>query len=398
MVLPLPNRFIDGLSLDFDDVLIAPENMLADGEAVALAAPLNANITLKQPFLLTTTDAAHAISLAQAGLLAIVPQTAKPSQQAAAVRSVKRYQAKVITNPITVTAETAIAEVMDLQNRYQISGIVVIDDISRKLVGIVSKRDIQKAVDTSLPVAEIMTKESLVTLPEGADIAQAESLMNAHNVERIPLVNKDGFCTGVITKKDLNKIKAAPDALCDHQGCLRVGAAIGTKEIDYDRITMLIDEHVDVILVEGTAQTQKALCDMVTHIRRQRAGHVDVIAALPVVTRDTISAVIDAGASTILLRTTPSAAYQEYGIGIPTLSAIMLAADTCAITNVPLFVEGLDTTAQQIKAFVAGCSGVACGADADLVAMTAHLQQAMLALGCADMEQLQTKPRFIALK
>ncbi len=401
MVIPtseqFSQRFIDGVSLDFDDVAIVPAQILASTDKLDLRTRLGSALSLSSPFLIKAPQAERAIMAAQAGLLGIIPHQLKPSTQAAMVRDVKRYQTRIVQNPITVTAEASVAEVIDLQTRYDISGIPVIDETTRRVVGLAVRDTIKKETNTEQPVSNVMTQDGLIMLQDSGSIDEVEKQMRKHNVKRVILIDRDQRCIGMVTAKDLERINNSANALMDNRGRLRVAASIGTGADHMDRVTMLIDEQVDILLVEGEYLHSKALTDMVTHIRRQRAGHVDVIAG-PVMTSDAAHSLMDAGASAVFMSPTPPAVYHNSGIGIKAFSALLQVVDACSVREVPVFIEGLSAADHRIKAFAGGANGLILGDEADPASLAHELKRAMQLLGCATLAELRTDPRFSRLK
>jgi IMP dehydrogenase len=401
MVIPtseqFSQRFIDGVSLDFDDVAIVPAQILTSTDKLDLRTRLGSALSLSSPFLVKALQAERAIAAAQAGLLGIISHQLKPAQQAAMVRDVKRYQTRIVQNPITVTAEASVAEVIDLQKRYDISGIPVIDETTRRVVGLVTRENIRPDTHTEQPVSKVMTQDGLIMLQDSGSIDEVEKQMRKYNVKRIILTDRDQHCIGMVTAKDLERINNSANAIMDNRGRLRIGASIGTGAEHMDRVTMLIDEQVDILLVEGEHVHSKALTDMVTHIRRQRAGHVDVIAG-PVMTSDAAHSLMDAGASAVFMNPAPPAAYHNSGIGLKAFSALLQVADATAVRNVPVFFDGLKNPEHRAKAFVGGANGLILGDEADAASLAQELKRAMQLLGCATLAELRTDPRFVRLK
>lgn len=397
MQLPYPERFSDDTAFGFDDVKLMPGPYLADAAKINLSSRLSANIPLSLPFLITVSKHEQAIEAAQDGILGIVPHTLKPSEQASVVRNVKRFQARVITDPITVTTETSLAEVLDLQTRYDISGIPVIDEMTRRVMGLVTKDNIKADSDSGQPISNFMSQDGLIMLQDSGDIAEVEALMRKHGVKRIILTDRDQRCIGMVTTKDLDKISGAPNARMDNKGRLRVGASVGVSSEDMDRVTMLIDEQVDVIMVVADLLHHKNTSDMVTHIRRQRAGHVDVIVG-PVMTTDAARSLIDAGANALFMRPHVPELYAAHGIAMPALSTLMQIADIGAVQSIPVFMDGLTHHQHHVKALAAGVHAVMVDEIFDLEAESDKLREAMQLMGCASLEQLHSGQRFISLK
>jgi IMP dehydrogenase len=321
------------------------------------------------------------------------------------IHQVKRYQAESIQNPICVTSEMSVAEVMDLQSRYQISAIPVIDSATRQLIGIISKRDIKDDIDPLDLVTKIMTSENLITLDTHADPAQALDLMKQHRLEQIILVDTDRRCTGLITAKDHTHIQNHPEALMDKHSRLRVGASIGTDSHDLDRVSMLIDEQVDSLFVTGTTLHSKATSDMVTHIRRQRSAQIDVIAG-PVMTVAAATALIDAGANALFMPLKTPDIYLNHGMDLPSFGVLMDLVEACNVSNTALFIDYPTQLDHRTKALAGGASGfMISNTDLDgdtlsekcILPLKNEIYQALSLTGCTSLGELRTMPRF-ALK
>ncbi len=397
MKLPSTERFADGPALGFDDVLIAPGQAVAESEALKLHTVLTQGVRLSLPYVVHVADAAKAIACAQQGVLGMLPHSLKPSQQAAAIRQVKRYQTRIVQNPVTVNLETSIAEVIDLQSRYDISGIPVIDQASLRVIGIVTKDSIKPDADTSLSVSTIMSQDGLILLQDSGNVDEVDALMRKHGVKRIILTDRDQRCIGMVTTRDMDRIRAIPHATMDSRSRLRVGATVGIEDADMDRVAMLIDEHVDVLMVLADPLQIKRSNDMVTHIRRQRAGHVEVLVG-PTLTKDHARSLIDAGANALFVRPDFPADYTSCGIGNKALSLVLDIVDVCKVHDLPVYIHGLTVADHMIKALVAGCHGLLVDESHDRTASLQMLQQAMRRLGCPTLEQLRNDPHFISLK
>ena len=397
MKLAPPDRFADGIALGFEDVLIAPGQALVNTDGLNLRTALTAGIALSQPFIVTTSQGEQAIACAQQGVIGFVPSSLSPSAQAAAVRAVKRYQTRVVQNPITVTIETSIAEVADLQTRYDISGIPVLEVSSQRVIGIVTKESITPKTDMEQPVSTIMSQDGLIMLQDSGNVDEVDALMRKHGVKRIILTDRDQRCIGMVTTRDMDRIRSTPKACMDTRSRLRVGAVIGIEDQDMDRVAMLIDEQVDALMVVGSPLHIKKTSDMITHIRRQRAGHVDVIVG-PVMTKAQARAWIDAGANALFLSPEIPADYLACGIGTKPFSMILELADACAVQSIPLFFQGTATGDVYCKAVAGGVYGFIVDDTVNRDTVTEALKQGMLRLGCSSLEQMRTEPRFIRLK
>ena len=364
----------------------------------SLQTSITKSIHSNLPFIHYSSDSNTVIQSAQRGLLGIIPSNLKVSEQSSLIRSVKRYQSEIVTQPITVTTETSIAEVIDLQHRYTISAIPVINSETQLIQGIVSKRDIIKSHDTNESVSTIMTKE-VITFSVQDDIGKAKDLMNQHNIEQIVLIDSNHHCVGLITRKDMNKINANPYAIVDKYKRLLVGAAINCSENNLDRISLLIDEQVDVLVVENPFLQIKDLCDTVTTIRRQRAGHVEVIAG-PIYDLDSAMALMDAGATGLYMQKKLPCSVTEYGIAFSLLPHLIEVIDACSVHKVPIAIKDIQEPSDMLKLFALGINSVILndGSVNHTKKLESYLERGMSLLGCSCLKTLTSQTHMVYQK
>jgi IMP dehydrogenase len=311
----------------------------------------------------TVTGNTMAIAMAQAGGMGIIHRNMSVGEQVEDVRKVKRYESGMVVNPITIDPEAPLSEAFDIMRRYGISGIPVVEQ-SRKLVGILTNRDVRFANHLEQPVKELMTSKNLVTVLNRVDKDEAKRLLHAHRIEKLVVVDDEGRCIGLVTVKDIEKSTQNPNACKDSQGRLRVGAAVGTGSNGYERAAALADADVDVIIVDTAHGHAKSVLETVTKIRRIQSKTVEVIAG-NVATADAAKALIDAGADGIKVGIGPGSICTTRvvaGVGVPQLTAIMDVADACMRADVPVIADGgIRFSGDLGKAIAAGADVVMLG-------------------------------------
>src|SRR5438552_6826924 len=262
-------------ALTFDDVLLLPAQSSVVPRDVSLQTRLTKTIILNTPLLSaamdTVTEGRLAIAIAQEGGLGIVHKNMSPRAQAAEVAKVKRFESGVVKDPITIPPTMSVREVLALTALHKISGLPVVD--GRKVVGIVTNRDLRFETNLDQPVANIMTKgERLVTVPEGTDLEEAKELMHQHRLERVLVVNGDRELRGLITVKDIFKATEHPLASKDQLGRLRVGAAVGVAADNEDRVEALVAAGVDVLVVDTAHGHSQGVLDRIAWIKKRFAS------------------------------------------------------------------------------------------------------------------------------
>ena len=353
-------------ALTFDDVLLVPALSEVLPRDVTLATQLTSNLQLNIPLLSaamdTVTESGTAICLAQEGGLGVVHRNLTPEQQAAEVKQVKKHEAGIITDPITVSASATIQEVLDLTRHHRISGVPVIDD--DKLAGIVTSRDLRFETRFDAPVSKVMTaKDKLVTVREGASREEVQSLLHEHRIEKVLVVDDNFNLRGLITVKDIQKSTEHPHACKDLQGRLLVGAAVGVGADTDDRVERLIAAGVDAIVVDTAHGHSRLVLDRVRQIKAAYAG-TEVIAgniATAAAARDLVAAGVDAvkaGIGPGSICTTRMVA----GVGVPQITAIADVAAALAGTSVPVIADGgIRFSGDIAKAIAAGAHSVMLG-------------------------------------
>jgi IMP dehydrogenase len=351
--------------LTFDDVLLVPAESTVLPSEVSTHTRLTRQIELEIPMVSaamdTVTEARMAIALAREGGIGIVHRNLSVEAQAAEVDKVKRSEAGMIVEPVTLRPRDRVADALALMETYRISGVPITDE-SGKLVGILTNRDLRFEDDTSRPVSELMTCENLVTVPVGTTLEEARAALHRHKVEKLPVVDDDGRLKGLITVKDIQKRIQYPNATKDDQGRLRVGAAIGTGAEGIERAEALAAEEVDVLVVDTSHGHSQGVVEIV----RELKGRYDIpVIAGNVATPEATEALIDAGADAVKVGMGPGAICTTRvvaGIGVPQVTAVYDCAQVAARHDVPLIADGgVNFSGDIAKAIAAGADSVMVG-------------------------------------
>jgi IMP dehydrogenase len=352
------------LGLTFDDVLLQPAaSDLLPSEADT-SSRLTSSIRLAIPIISsamdTVTEANMAILMAQLGGIGVLHRNLTVAQQAAAVRTVKRYESGMVLDPITIAPEAPLADARALMERHQISGVPVVEANGR-LVGILTHRDVRFAENPLQPVSELMTRENLATVSPGVGQDEAKRLLHARRIEKLLVVDADYRCIGLVTVKDMEKAVTYPHATKDEGGRLRVAAATTVGDSGIERTEALIDAECDLIVVDTAHGHSKSVGETVRRIKAM-SNTVQVVAG-NVATAEATRALIDAGADGIKVGIGPGSICTTRivaGVGVPQLTAIMDAAS--AAGDVPVIADGgLRTSGDLAKALAAGAATVMVG-------------------------------------
>lgn len=353
-------------ALTFDDVLLVPAHSNVLPKDVSLKTKLTREIELNIPLVSaamdTVTEARLAIALAQEGGLGIIHKNMTAEEQAAQVRLVKKFESGVIKEPITVSPEMSVADVLALTRTHQISGLPVVK--GEELVGIVTSRDIRFETRHDLPVSEIMTpKEKLITVKEGASKEEVLEKLHQYRIEKVLVVNDDFQLRGMITVKDIQKATEKPNACKDDQGSLRVGAAVGVGGGTDERVTALVEAGVDVIVVDTAHGHSQGVLDRVKWVK-QNFPQVQVIGG-NIATGEAAKDLVAAGADAVKVGIGPGSICTTRivaGVGVPQISAIDNVAAALEGTGVPLIADGgIRYSGDMSKAIVAGAYCVMVG-------------------------------------
>jgi IMP dehydrogenase len=351
--------------LTFDDVLLVPaESAVLPGE-VSTRTRLTRTIELEIPVVSaamdTVTEARMAIALAREGGIGVVHRNLSVEAQAAEVDKVKRSEAGMIVEPVTLPPGAPVAEALAIMATYRISGVPITDDGGR-LVGILTNRDLRFEDDTTRSVADLMTERDLVTVPVGTTLEEARAVLHRHKIEKLPVVDGEGRLKGLITVKDIEKRTRYPHATKDEQGRLRVAAAVGTGPEGLERAAALVDEEVDVLVVDTSHGHSLGVVETVRDLR----GRYDVpVIAGNVATPEAVEALVDAGADAVKVGLGPGAICTTRvvaGIGVPQVTAVYDCAQVAARHDVPIVADGgIQFSGDIAKALAAGADTVMLG-------------------------------------
>jgi IMP dehydrogenase len=359
-------------ALTFDDVLLKPglsEVMPSDADVrTRVTRGIELNMPIIASAMDTVTETKMAIAMAQAGGIGVIHRNMEPEEQAAQVRQVKKFESGMVVNPVTIHPQATLAEARTLMKDFGISGIPVVErsagtssinvppSAPGKLVGILTNRDVRFATDPRQTVAELMTKEKLVTVREGVGQDEAKRLLHQFRIEKLLVVDAQYRCVGLITVKDMEKAVANPDACKDEQGRLRVAAATTVGELGFRRTEALIEAGVDLVVVDTAHGHSKPVLDAVTRIKRL-SNAVQVVAG-NIATADGAKALIDAGADSIKVGIGPGSICTTRivaGVGVPQLTAIMDAVGVAHARDIPVIADGgIKYSGDLAKALAAG--------------------------------------------
>ena len=356
-------------ALTFDDILLVPRQSDVLPSAVDVRSRLTKRIQLNVPILSaamdTVTESRLAIAMAQQGGLGVIHKNLAVADQAQEVDRVKRSESGMIVNPITLSPTHRIYEALDLMKRFRISGVPITADGSKegRLVGILTNRDLRFETSTDRPIADVMTKANLVTVPVGTTLDQAREMFHQHKVEKLLVVDSDYRLKGLITVKDIQKLIKYPNACKDSLGRLRVGAAVGVSRDTIERAQALVEAHVDVLVIDTAHGHSRGVLTMVSTLR-ERHPDVDLIAG-NVATAGATRALIDRGVDAVKVGigagsicTTRVVA----GIGVPMISAVSACAREAARDDTPIIADGgIRYSGDITKAMAVGASAVMIG-------------------------------------
>jgi IMP dehydrogenase len=361
----IQNKIISD-SLTFDDVLVLPRYSEILPRDVNTQTKLTKNITLNVPIISaamdTVTESGMAIAVAREGGIGIIHKNMTIAQQAKEVSKVKRSESGMIQNPITLTGDSSLNDALKLMKEHHIGGIPIID-AKNNLVGIITNRDLRFEKNISKKISEVMTTKGLVTGEIGTDLAKAESILQKHKIEKLPIIDKKGKLAGLITYKDIQKLKSHPRACKDKFGRLIVGAAVGITADTLERVKALVDAEVDVITLDTAHGHSKGV---VTELKKIKKAFpkLDVIVG-NIATGEAALELAKAGADAVKVGVGPGSICTTRiiaGIGVPQLTAIMNCADALRDTGIPVIADGgIRYSGDLVKAIVAGASSIMAG-------------------------------------
>ena len=351
--------------LTFDDVLLIPAHSNVLPRDVDVRTHLTQNVTLNIPVMSagmdTVTEAEMAIAMAREGGIGVIHKNMSIDEQAREVKLVKRSEHGIIVDPIYLAPDNTLSDADELMNKYHISGVPITEN--GKLVGIITNRDMRFETDLSRPISDIMTSTGLITAPEHTTMEDAKRILQAHRIEKLPLVDDAGHLKGLITIRDIEKMKKYPNSNKDSDGRLKVAAAIGVTSDVEDRVEALLDAKADVLVIDTAHGHSEGVLQTIRRLR-QAFPHLELIAG-NVATYDATKALIEAGVSAVKVGIGPGSICTTRviaGIGVPQITAIYDCAKAAEGTGIPIIADGgIQYSGDIAKALGAGASCVMLG-------------------------------------
>jgi IMP dehydrogenase len=355
---------IEGLT--YDDVLLVPAYSEVLPRQVDITTQFSRNIQLKIPVVSaamdTVTESRMAIAMAQEGGIGVLHKNMTIEQQASKVRKVKRSENGMIIDPVTLHENARLSEALQIMREFKIGGIPVVND-NNKLVGIITNRDLRFEKDQSKPVTQIMTRENLITTSEFIDFADAEKILQEHKIEKLPVVDSNFHLVGLITYRDIIKIKERPNACKDSRGRLRIAAAVGVTSDTIDRVHALVSAGVDAVVIDTAHGHSRGVIEM-TKLVRKHFNNLDLIVG-NIATAEAAKDLLNAGADAVKVGIGPGSICTTRiiaGVGVPQLTAVYQVAKALEGTGVPVIADGgIRYTGDIVKALAAGASSVMAG-------------------------------------
>ena len=356
---------IIGEGYTFDDLLLIPNKSHVLPKEVNVTTRLTRNLSLSVPVVSaamdTVTEGELAIAIARAGGIGMVHKNCSIERQVAEIDKVKRSESGMIYDPITMSSDRPIHEALEIMQRFHISGIPIVD--GEKLVGILTNRDLRFETDTSKLVRDLMTRENLITVPEGTSLDEAEKILHRHRKEKVLVVDENQNLKGLITVKDIKSRQRFPNANKDKHGRLRVGAAVGVAQDTKKRAAALVERGVDVLVVDTAHGHSQGVIKIIDLLKREHPD-VDIIAG-NIATREAAEDLIVAGVDAIKVGIGPGSICTTRvvaGTGVPQLTAIMDCYEVAKRHNIPIIADGgIKQTGDVAKAIGAGADSVMLG-------------------------------------
>jgi IMP dehydrogenase len=361
----LSNKILyEGLA--FDDVLVLPRYSEVLPREVTTRTKLTRNLEINVPILSaamdTVTEGRMAISMARAGGIGFIHKNMTIERQAAEVKKVKRSESGMIKDPVTLRISATLSEAMAAMKDYRIGGIPIIDN-DGKLVGILTNRDLRFQTDMSRSVDEVMTKHNLITAEVGTDLQKAMEILQQHRIEKLPVIDKDGFLKGLITYRDIQNVKNHPFACKDKFGRLMVGAAVGITSDTLERVKALVAQDIDVITLDTAHGHSKGVINELKKIKQHYPDLQIVVGNIA--TGDAAKALVEVGADAVKVGVGPGSICTTRiiaGIGVPQLSAVIECAASIKGSGVPVISDGgIRYSGDIVKAIVAGADSIMAG-------------------------------------
>lgn len=351
--------------LTFDDVLLIPAHSDVLPRDVDVRTHLTQNVTLNIPVMSagmdTVTEAEMAIAMAREGGIGVIHKNMSIDEQAREVKLVKRSEHGIIVDPIYLAPDNTLSDADELMNKYHISGVPITEN--GKLVGIITNRDMRFETDLSRPISDIMTSKGLITAPEHTTMEEAKRILQAHRIEKLPLVDDNGHLKGLITIRDIEKMRKYPNSNKDSDGRLKVAAAIGVTSDVEDRVEALLDAKADVLVIDTAHGHSEGVLQTIRRLRKA-FPHLELIVG-NVATYDATKALIEAGVSAVKVGIGPGSICTTRviaGIGVPQITAIYDCAKAAEGTGIPIIADGgIQYSGDIAKALGAGASCVMLG-------------------------------------
>lgn len=361
------NPKIIGEGLTYDDVLLVPAYSEVLPREVSIQSHFSRNIVLNTPVVAaamdTVSESAMAIGMARSGGIAVIHKNMSIAAQAAEVRKVKRSESGMIQDPITLHETANVGDALTIMAENKIGGIPVVD-ANGILKGIVTNRDLRFEKQYEKPIEDVMTKENLVTTDKPKDMGAAEAILQANKIEKLPVVDAQGKLLGLITYKDILKLKRYPNACKDSLGRLRCAAAVGVTADTMERVEALVKAGVDAVIIDTAHGHSKGVIDTLKQVKAKFGQNIDVIVG-NIATGDAAKALVEAGADAVKVGIGPGSICTTRiiaGVGVPQLSAVMGVADALKGTGVPVIADGgIRYTGDIAKALAGGAATVMIG-------------------------------------
>lgn len=359
------NKFF-GLGLTYDDVLLVPNYSEILPRAVSIHSKFSRSIPLNIPIISaamdTVTESQMAIAMAREGGIGVLHKNMSITEQALKVRAVKRSESGMIIDPVTLPETALVSDAKNSMEENRIGGIPIVDQ-NKKLIGIVTNRDLRFENDNSRPIKEVMTKNNLITVNQGTSLQDAEQILQQHKIEKLPVVSEDNTLVGLITFRDITKHSTKPNANKDNWGRLRVAAAVGVTEDVIDRVTALNSAGVDAIVVDTAHGHSKGVADVLKKIK-SKFSSLDVVVG-NIATQSAAKYLVDLGADAVKVGIGPGSICTTRviaGVGFPQLSAILEVSKAIEGSGVPVIADGgIRYTGDIPKALAAGADSVMLG-------------------------------------
>ncbi|GAB5556229.1 MAG: IMP dehydrogenase [Schleiferiaceae bacterium] len=355
-----------GEGLTYDDLLLVPAYSEVLPRTVDIKTRFTRNITLNAPLISaamdTVTESSMAIAIAQDGGIGVLHKNMTIEQQAIEVRKVKRAESGMIIDPVTLGPDALVSDAKAMMAEYKIGGIPVVD-MRKKLIGIITNRDLRFEKNDSRPISEIMTKENLITAGEKTTMEEAEVILQNHKIEKLPVVNAGGDLIGLITYRDITKLRVKPNASKDSFGRLRVAAAVGVTGDVLERVTALVESNVDAVIIDTAHGHTKGVVEALKKVKNAYPN-LDVVVG-NIATGEAAKYLVDAGADAVKVGIGPGSICTTRvvaGVGVPQVSAIMDVYEAIKDSGVPIIADGgIRFTGDIVKAIAAGADTVMLG-------------------------------------